>query len=177
MLYNHAFDGYIESMKSSAAAAFVVLALSGAAHAQQGAAFATAGPPGMSERYLQRAGEVVIHALALMGVNYRYGGDSPLTGFDCSGLVVHVVQQVAGIMLPRSAHDMSRVGRSVTPDDLEPGDLVFFNTLHRPYSHVGIYLGNHRFIHAPSRGRAVEVVNMSDSYWQARYNGARRLTL
>jgi cell wall-associated NlpC family hydrolase len=119
----------------------------------------------------------VIHALALMGVNYRYGGDSPLTGFDCSGLVVHVVQQVAGIMLPRSAHDMSRVGRTVTRDDLEPGDLVFFNTLHRPYSHVGIYLGNHRFIHAPSKGRAVEVVNMSDSYWQARYDGARRLLL
>jgi cell wall-associated NlpC family hydrolase len=154
-----------------------MLALSGPAQAQQTAAFAVPVESGISERYLQRAGEVVIHALALMGVNYRYGGDSPTTGFDCSGLVVHVVQQVAGILLPRNAHDMSRVGRTVTRDNLEPGDLVFFNTLHRPYSHVGIYLGNHRFIHAPSSGRAVEVVNMADSYWQARYNGARRLML
>jgi cell wall-associated NlpC family hydrolase len=126
---------------------------------------------------IERTRELVIHALALMGVRYRYGGDSPDAGFDCSGLVRHVVSQAAGILLPRNAAEMSRIGQQIARDELQPGDLVFFNTLRRPYSHVGIYLGGERFIHAPSRGGAVEVVDMSERYWLTRYNGGRRLDL
>ncbi|HSN40919.1 MAG TPA: C40 family peptidase [Burkholderiales bacterium] len=108
-------------------------------------------------------------------MDYKYGGDSPETGFDCSGFVHYVFNQAAGLVLPRNAHDISRVGEKITRDELEPGDLVFFNTLRRPFSHVGIYLGGHRFIHAPSRGGQVEIVNMTSRYWQKRYNGARRI--
>lgn len=130
-----------------------------------------------AEIAIERARELVIHALALMGVRYRYGGDTPDSGFDCSGLVRHVVRQAAGILLPRNSTEMSRLGQQIAQDELQPGDLVFFNTLRRPYSHVGIYLGGQRFIHAPSRGGAVEVVDMSERYWVSRYNGGRRLDL
>jgi cell wall-associated NlpC family hydrolase len=116
-------------------------------------------------------------ALSLIGVPYRYGGDSPQTGFDCSGLVRHVFGQVAGFALPYDARGMSELGEQVPRDELQPGDLVFFNTLRRPYSHVGIYVGERRFVHAPSTGGAVEVVDMAKRYWRERYNGARRLQL
>lgn len=121
--------------------------------------------------------ELVMQALALVGVRYHYGGDSPAQGFDCSGLVHYVFNQVAGLMLPHSTEDLSRVGDRLKPDELQPGDLVFFNTLRRPFSHVGIYLGERRFIHAPSSGGQVEIVNMTEDYWRQRYNGARRISL
>jgi cell wall-associated NlpC family hydrolase len=130
-----------------------------------------------STQYLSRARELVIQALGLLGVTYRYGGDSPDTGFDCSGLVRHVFGEAAGLTLPHNARGMSRVGGKIARDELQPGDLVFFNTLRQPYSHVGIYVGEQRFIHAPSRGGEVEIVNMADPYWQNRYNGARRVDL
>ena len=114
-------------------------------------------------------------ALGLVGVDYRYGGESPETGLDCSGLVRYVFQQVTGITLPRSAKEMSRVGDKVALDDLKPGDLVFFNTRRFAFSHVGIYLGDNQFIHAPSRGREVEVATFDKSFWQKHFNGARRL--
>jgi cell wall-associated NlpC family hydrolase len=129
------------------------------------------------EGYFARARELALQALAYIGVNYRYGGQSPETGFDCSGFVHYLFQKVAGRMLPRNASDISRVGETVQRDQLQPGDLVFFNTLRRPYSHVGIYLGENRFIHAPARGGAVEIVSMAERYWRNRYNGARRLPL
>ncbi|MDQ6619950.1 MAG: C40 family peptidase [Pseudomonadota bacterium] len=116
-----------------------------------------------------------VYALGLIGVSYRWGGTSPETGLDCSGLVRHVFAQVTGVSLPRSAREMSRVGKRVDIADLEPGDLVFFNTRHFAFSHVGIYLGGNRFLHAPSPGRDVEVAPLDGGYWQTRFNGARRL--
>jgi cell wall-associated NlpC family hydrolase len=125
--------------------------------------------------YLERAREVTIQALSLLGVHYKWGSDSPENGFDCSGLVSHVFQQVAGIVLPRNAQGMAKVGEKIDKSELQPGDLVFFNTRRRPNSHVGIYIGEERFVHAPSRGGEVEVTNMQGRYWQKRYNGARRV--
>lgn len=121
------------------------------------------------------AREVVLHALSLIGVPYRYGGSDPATGLDCSGLVRHVVGKVTGTRLPGDTLALSRAGAAVEPGTMQPGDLVFFNTLRRPYSHVGIYLGDQRFVHAPSTGGFVEVVSMNHRYWQQRYDGARRL--
>ena len=92
------------------------------------------------------------HALAAVGARYRYGGHSPETGFDCSGLVAHVFQEAWGLLLPHNAQAQSRIGKSVRAAELAPGDLVFYNTRNRPYSHVGIYLGDGRFIHSPSTG-------------------------
>ncbi len=114
-------------------------------------------------------------ALGLIGVNYKWGGTTPETGLDCSGLVRYVFQQVTGVTLPRTAKEMSRVGDTVALDELKPGDLVFFNTRRFAFSHVGIYLGDNRFIHAPSRGREVEVATLDKSFWHKRFNGARRL--
>ncbi len=114
-------------------------------------------------------------ALGLIGIRYRCGGDTPTTGLDCSGLVRYVFQQVTGVTLPRTAKDMSRIGEKVAPRELQPGDLVFFNTRRFAFSHVGIYLGDNRFIHAPlarPRGRDRDVRRR---YWQKRFNGARRL--
>ena len=125
--------------------------------------------------YFERAQELVIQALALIGVNYKWGGKTPDEGLDCSGLVSHVFQEAAGVMLPRNSQAMSKVSNKTDKTELEPRDLVFFNTLRRPFSHVGIYIGDQRFVHAPSRGREVEVVFMGDRYWQKRYNGARRV--
>ena len=114
-------------------------------------------------------------ALDLIGIRYRWGGTSPESGLDCSGLVRYVFQQVTGVTLPRTAKEMSRLGDKVALPDLKPGDLVFFNTRRFAFSHVGIYLGDNHFIHAPRRGREVEVATIDGSYWQQRFNGARRL--
>lgn len=119
---------------------------------------------------------MLLRALGLVGVPYKYGGNSPDTGFDCSGLVYYVFGDAIGLALPRNAEEISRVGDHIGRDKLEPGDLVFFNTLRRPFSHVGIYLGEQRFIHAPSEGGQVEIVSMTGRYWQGRYNGARRIS-
>ncbi len=123
----------------------------------------------------QGAQDLTEFALGLLGVDYKFGGTSPETGLDCSGLVRYVFQQVTGVTLPRTAKEMSRVGDKVALDELKPGDLVFFNTRRFAFSHVGIYLGDNRFIHAPSRGREVEVAAIDKSFWQKRFNGARRL--
>ena len=123
----------------------------------------------------QTAQKVSAVALGLIGVDYKFGGNTPETGLDCSGLVRYVFQQVTGVVLPRTAKEMSRVGDTVALHELKPGDLVFFNTRHFAFSHVGIYLGNNRFVHAPSRGREVEIATIDRSFWQKRFSGARRL--
>ena len=123
----------------------------------------------------QRSPEAVFQALAVAGVPYRRGGDSPETGFDCSGLVAHVYREAYGIELPHNALAQSRVGRHVTLSWLAAGDLVFYNTERSPYSHVGIYLGDHLFIHAPKPGKAVRIEDMRTAYWTRRYDGARRV--
>ena len=114
-------------------------------------------------------------ALDLIGIRYKWGGTNPASGLDCSGLVQFVFQQVTGVTLPRSTKDLSRIGSVVALADLQPGDLVFFNTRRLAFSHVGIYVGDNRFIHAPRRGREVEVATIDKSYWQKHFNGARRL--
>jgi cell wall-associated NlpC family hydrolase len=114
-------------------------------------------------------------ALSYLGVRYRYGGDSPSTGFDCSGLVSYAASQSLGMKLPRSAAEIAQFGASVDREALSPGDLVFFNTMGRRYSHVGIYLGEDRFVHSPSAGGRVRIERLSMTYWDKRYNGARRL--
>jgi len=121
------------------------------------------------------ARDLTSSALELLGVRYKWGGSQPETGLDCSGLVQYVFQQVTGVTLPRSAKDMSQLGDRVALTELKPGDLVFFNTRRFAYSHVGIYLGDNRFIHAPRRGREVEVATIDVSYWKKRFDGARRL--
>lgn len=144
----------------------------------------TGNPPDFSTSAQQAAGtvfgqaqEFALRALSFIGVRYKWGGNSPDTGFDCSGLIRYVYSQITGQALPRNANDLSHVGETVDRAELQPGDLVFFNTLRKPFSHVGIYLGDSRFLHAPSRGGAVEIVDMSQRYWQSRYNGARRLPI
>ena len=122
------------------------------------------------------AGDLVTNALGLLGVMYRRGGNTPDSGFDCSGMVRYVFQNAAGLDLPRRAAEISRLGAKVDRHDLQPGDLVFYNTLKKAFSHVGIYLGDGRFIHAPSRGSSVRIDDMTQSYWAARFNGARRVT-
>lgn len=114
-------------------------------------------------------------ALAFVGTPYARGGTSPERGFDCSGLVVYVYRSALGIDLPRRVADLKRVGKPVRLSDLEPGDLLFYNTRHRPYSHVGIYVGEGRFVHAPRPGARVRVEAIDKRYWRARFNGARRI--
>jgi len=128
-----------------------------------------------TKSYVDRASELALQALSLIGIKYKWGGGDPAAGLDCSGLVTHVFNEVAGIVLPRDSRSMSKVGSAVDKNELQPGDLVFFNTLKRPFSHVGIYIGEDRFVHAPRRGREVEVSEMRDGYWQKRFNGARRV--
>lgn len=124
---------------------------------------------------VERTRDVAMFALSLVGIDYRYGGDTPDRGLDCSGLIHYVFQEVTGVTLPRTSRELGRLGKSVAPRDLEPGDLVFFDTRHFPNSHVGIYLGDDRFIHAPSRGGEVGVATLSAAYWHRRFTGARRL--
>jgi len=123
------------------------------------------------------ASSLTSYARSLIGVPYKYGGNSPDSGFDCSGFVRHVFSHALDISLPRSTGEISTMGKAVRSNDLRTGDLVFFNTLHSKFSHVGIYLGDYRFIHAPSSGGSVRVEYMLDDYWRNNYDGARRITL
>jgi len=132
--------------------------------------------PGKSDAgWSDTAQEILINALSLTGVKYKYGGKSPETGFDCSGFVRYVFQEAANLTLPHGARAISHLGQAIPVEQLQPGDLVFFNTLKSAFSHVGIYLGDGRFIHAPSSGGGIHVVDMNESYWAKRFNGARRL--
>ena len=123
----------------------------------------------------QSAQYVTDYALDLIGIRYKYGGATPSSGLDCSGLVKYVFEQVTGVTLPRSARDQAKVGEKVDLDALQPGDLVFFNTRRHAFSHVGIYLGDNSFIHSPNRRGSVMVTNIDGQYWTKRFNGARRL--
>ena len=124
---------------------------------------------------LKTAQDLASTALDLIGIRYKWGGNTPETGLDCSGLVRYVFQQVTGVTLPRTAKDMSRLGTAVAVTDLQPGDLVFFNTRRFAFSHVGIYLGDNQFVHAPRRGREVEIATLDSSFWKRRFDGARRM--
>ena len=123
-----------------------------------------------------RTSEMVVGALGFLGVPYRLGGVSVETGFDCSGFVRAMYDQAMGLALPRRAEEQARATEKIDRSDLRPGDLVFFNTMRRAFSHVGIYIGDGKFIHAPRTGSKVRVENMNVSYWQRRFNGARRVS-
>jgi cell wall-associated NlpC family hydrolase len=127
------------------------------------------------ERAHSARSDVVVQALSLLGTPYRFGGNSPNAGFDCSGLVRHVFAAVLDRDLPRRAEEISGVGHPVSRAELQPGDLVFFDTLRRAFSHVAIYIGEGRFIHAPARNGRVRIEGLDDRYWATRFNGARRV--
>jgi len=120
--------------------------------------------------------EPAIQAFSLVGTPYKWGGNTPSSGFDCSGLVVYVMQRSVGVRLPRTVEQMSRVGREVDAADRLPGDLVFFNTTGETFSHMGIYIGQNRFVHAPAKGGTVRLESLVSSYWGPRITGFRRLT-
>lgn len=127
------------------------------------------------ERYTNSAQDLILKGLELVGVNYRRGGTNADNGLDCSGLVQLVFRDAIGLILPRTAREQSQVGDIIDRTELKPGDLVFFNTMRHAFSHVGIYLGDHRFLHSPRSGAEVRVEDMRQSYWVKRYNGARRV--
>ncbi|BCQ23225.1 C40 family peptidase [Caballeronia sp. NK8] len=119
--------------------------------------------------------EISIQAMSLVGVPYRWGGNTPEAGFDCSGLVRYVVDRAASVNLPRTTAEMSSRGESIEPDGVAPGDLIFFNTTGRPHSHVGIYVGKLRFVNAPSTGGTVRLDYLTNPYWAKRFDGIRRV--
>ena len=120
--------------------------------------------------------DVHMYAVSLVGSPYRLGGSAPDSGLDCSGFVGHVFRQTTGIQLPRDSRAISEATQPLALAELQPGDLVFFNTLNRAFSHVGIYLGEDRFVHAASsRTGAVTVSSLGDRYWRERFDGARRV--
>ncbi|MFZ7311735.1 MULTISPECIES: C40 family peptidase [Comamonas] len=114
-------------------------------------------------------------AMGMIGIPYRFGGTSADTGFDCSGFVRAIYQDTVGHLLPRRADEQAKATQKIDKKELKPGDLVFFNTMRRAFSHVGIYVGNGQFIHSPSKGKTVRVEDMNTSYWAKRFNGARRV--
>jgi cell wall-associated NlpC family hydrolase len=139
------------------------------------AATARASATAAAAKVWQGAQDIALFALGMIGVDYRFGGETPDRGLDCSGLIRYVFQQVTGTTLPRTSREMSRLGDKVSMAELQPGDLVFFNTRRFAFSHVGLYLGDNRFIHAPSTGGEVEIATLSQGYWKKRFDGARRL--
>lgn len=123
----------------------------------------------------EKGNEVALYAMGLIDTGYRFGGRNPEAGLDCSGMVSYIYGQAAGLRVGGSAADIARQGRPVEPEALRPGDLVFFNTLNRPLSHVGIYIGDSRFIHAPSSNGRVRIDRLGDSYYAQRFDTARTL--
>ncbi|WP_322046915.1 C40 family peptidase [Paraburkholderia sp. J67] len=134
-------------------------------------------PPGFPNFVDHSVGreEISIQAMGLVGIPYRWGGNTPDSGFDCSGLVKYVFARAASEDLPRTTLDMSQRGESIEPDQIAAGDLVFFNTTGRPHSHVGIYVGKLRFVNAPSTGGTVRLDYLTNPYWAKHFDGIRRL--
>lgn len=122
-----------------------------------------------------RTSDLTVNAMSLLGIKYKRGGDTPENGLDCSGFVRLVFKNSNETELPRTAKEISNKGDRVDSKDIKPGDLVFFNTLKKSFSHVGIYLGDSKFIHAPSAGGKVRIESMNVAYWKKRFNGARRI--
>ncbi len=119
--------------------------------------------------------ELVLFTLSQVGLPYRWGGHSPTGGFDCSGLVVYAFQQSLQVNVPRTSIAQSRIGREIPNGELRSGDLVFFNTMRQRFSHVGIYVGDSRFVHAPAANERVRLDRLDAPYWAGRFDGARRL--
>jgi cell wall-associated NlpC family hydrolase len=138
---------------------------------------AAAAEPGLFRKAQDHASSMVVAAMGFVGVRYRRGGTSAEGGFDCSGFTRHVFETSLGLILPRKVDEQAAAPGlvAVRRADLQPGDLVFFNTLKRTFSHVGIYIGDDRFIHAPRSGKMIRTESLSYSYWADRFTGARRV--
>lgn len=143
--------------------------------ADEAAPAITVAKPSLLDRTRTTVSDLLLKGLELVGVNYRWGGTDPDAGLDCSGFVKVVFQDALGLDLPRTAKEMSAVGEKIERTQLQPGDLVFFNTMRRAFSHVGIYLGDSKFVHAPRTGGEVRVEDLRSSYWTRRFDGARRI--
>ncbi|WP_345541414.1 C40 family peptidase [Variovorax defluvii] len=124
---------------------------------------------------VDRTSDLVVTAIGFLGVPYKRGGNTAETGFDCSGFVRAMYNQTVGHLLPRRAEEQAAATQKIDRSELKPGDLVFFNTMRRAFSHVGIYVGDGKFIHSPRTGAEVRVEDLNGSYWQRRFNGARRV--
>ena len=129
------------------------------------------------ESVSSKASELVVTALGFLGVPYKRGGNTFETGFDCSGFVRAMYEQTVGLILPRKAEQQAAATQQIEKSELQPGDLVFFNTLRRTFSHVGIYVGEGKFIHSPRAGSEVRVEDMQKAYWTHRFDGARRVNI
>jgi len=162
---------------TSAAACVVLLAACGsAAKAPRIDRGAPAGSiPRISSAESGKAQDVVMYALGLIDTGYRFGGRNPEAGLDCSGMVSYIYEHSAGLRLPHNAAQIASMTRAVGRDALRPGDLVFFNTLNKPFSHVGIYIGDDRFVHAPSSNGAVRIDSLSNRYYASRFEAAHTL--
>ena len=130
----------------------------------------------MGQTVHDKTSELVVNAMGFLGVPYKRGGSSADTGgFDCSGFVRAMYEQTVGLVLPRKADQQAAATQKIDKTELKPGDLVFFNTLRRAFSHVGIYIGDNKFIHSPKPGAEVRVEDMRVGYWERRFDGARRV--
>jgi cell wall-associated NlpC family hydrolase len=151
----------------------------GSALALAGCGLLTSSPPrepsfaSQAPAISPKAEDVVLFALGLIETGYRFGGKNPDAGLDCSGMVSYVFDKAANVKLSGSAADMAKKGRPVDIASLKPGDLVFFNTRNKPYSHVGIYIGDGRFVHAPSSGSKVRAESLKSGWFAARFEEAR----
>lgn len=131
--------------------------------------------PRTDKQWANKIPLIIGKAYELTGIKYKLGGSKPETGFDCSQFVKYVFEQALNLSLPPSARSLSKMGETIKFEDLQPGDLVFFNTRKSRFSHVGIYVGNNEFIHAPRTGKTIRVENLTKNYWLKRFNGATRV--
>lgn len=132
--------------------------------------------PSLSLAKIQASGdsrEIVMYALGLLDVGYRFGGNNPEAGLDCSGMVAFIYKNALGIQLPRNAAQIAARTKSIKKSELKAGDMVFFNTMNRPHSHMGIYLGDGKFVHAPRTNSTIRVESMDSPYFSSRFDGAR----
>lgn len=153
----------------------ILIALCAVAAPAQAGETAAQLPDSLMSRAVGNVESMLDRALNYIGVRYKRGGSAPETGFDCSGFVKYLYDETLGLVLPHNAKAIAQQGERVEKAELQPGDLVFFNTMRRAFSHVGIYLGDNQFIHAPRTGARVRIEDMSDRYWSRRFNGARRI--
>ena len=121
------------------------------------------------------AGDLIMNAMGLLGVAYRFGGNSPVSGLDCSGFMQYIFRKSMNINLPRTSSEMAQIGTQISRSALQVGDMVFFNTAGRRISHVGMYIGDNRFIHAPRKGKSIEITSLENKYWNSKYVTARRV--